>query len=526
MLQLVKLYLRVALKHILTEPVSDTDDSSDEEFDFKPPLADSKLDNVEKRTNHNRKKNSKQLLGSPGLGLLDFRGPKLIIGTKNWLFVYKLCGSINWTGKPLYLSILYKLIILAITSYILSTHYVIPFYNMKVFNENFKNPVFLFITTLSFVTMATQFVITLRENSFDLCPMYKILTTPKLCFVKEEVLHLISVGSLTFEIVLVIYSCLILSMLAKRDLAHFVNDFYLPYFLLEVFACYITHFNLMGLTFIDLYARSAFGYWLLDLKNYLEQRFTYLHWKQFRALDRSEVQSRRPRIHSLTPAAQLRDWDSSSQLLLTVDEIEASLNHMDDHLEVLRSIHKDHLLLLALNTFLANGSSFLLSYHLFADQLNYYHGLLVFLLGVNFFIFGFMSYFGDSWLYYALSSFVQTVEDEYFMQNDVLKVPDFMQTNKEFASANPSMASDHYANGARPPSIGLSSVGSNYQALQQLLLIKKKDVLFCREFLHQFESHLGTPASKMSLINHIHMVRAFITLIAAQIILNHDHTRH
>lgn len=350
--------------------------------------------------------------------------------------------------------------------------------------------------------------------------MYKILTTPKLCFVKKEVLCLIGTGSLLFELVFTIYNTLIMYMLSKPNYDQFIEDFQLPTFLSIMVSCLIIHLYMLGITFIDLYIRSAYGFWLLELKNYLGQRFTYLHQQECRSLRRSKRKLKRNgKVFKKDEKFPQSRPESSDQHSVTLDEIQADLNHMDDHLEVLRSVQGTHLLLTSLNAFLGNGGLFLLSYHLLAVQHNFYHGLLCIALSVNFILFSFLSYFGDSWLYYALSSFVQTVEDEYFMQSEGIKGPECNRSTLD-ASEVQKLSSEAAKAVVKRDS---SACSEEYQARHKLLIIKKKDVLFCREFLHQFEDHLGTPWVKLSLTAHIHLIRTFVTLIAAQIIFDYEH---
>lgn len=535
MFEFLKLYVGIVLKSILTEPVTaefgDSNNGDDEKLvrednqkaskadnRFKPSVAriSGRLADARRRTRESGRGEDEQDFNRLDTGLLDLSGPKLICGLDSWLFAYKLFGQINWTGIPVFLSILYRLLALAFMSYNLLSHILIEFYNLHVFSENIKNPIFMLISSLSFLAMVGQILVSLKVNSFDLRPMYKILTTPKLCFVKPEVLLLLGTGSLLFEVVFSAYNTLIMSMLSKPNYNKFIEEFHLPTFLVDMASCFVVHLYMLGLSFIDLYIRSAYGFWLLDLKNYLGQRFTYLHQRESLYLRRSKNKLKRDgkfRGDIGFPSAQPEGWNQHS---VTLDQIQANLNHMDDHLEVLRSVQEIHLLLTSLNAFLGNGGMFLLSYHLLAVQKNFYHGFLCLGLAANFIIFSFLSYFGDSWLFYALSSFVQTVEDEYFMQSDAVKSSE----SKKSSLKTSKLSFDGAPAAMRRSS---SARSEEHQARHQQLMIKKKDVLFCREFLHQFESHLGTAWVKLSLTDHIHMLRAFVTLIAAQIIFDHQH---
>lgn len=593
----IKLHIFVALKHILTDGdstilnsetgilESDEDDDGKENFVFNS-IDDRKtkqsqncnslnkrklspktvsISKVSKKTNY---KNSQ--ISIYGEDLLDFEGPKLIEGIKYWLYFYQITAQLNWIGKPLYVSMIYKVLVLMLVAWGITNRIVLKFYSLHIINENYRNPIFLFISGMGFITLMGQIFITFRVNLFDLCPLYKILVTPKLCFLKKEILQVLGDKCLGSYILGLLFHTILISMLASKDLTQFVNDFHIFGFLLDFYSNIVFIFMIVGLSHQDLYVRTAFGHWLLALRSHLEHRFTHLHKYQ-----RNKLRIMRAQNINSNSEQQLINLINSDEeainksfrdeyeagldgngnrknfpRLITFDMIQRNLNNMDDHLEVLRSVQISSMVLLSLNAFLVNGSLFLVSYHLLADQNNFYHGFLFLLLSLECLVVVFLCYSGDRWVYYALSSFVQTVEDEYFMQSDIKNQPETQQDKRfnigtsdntyneiEGIRRNSSIKSQQQVNNINCPEILKSGVSPMeleldasktvqscriYKA-QQMLFIRKKDVLFCREFLHQFENHLATPWSKLTFITHLHMARAFVTLIAAQIIFDHEH---
>lgn len=506
MISFMSLHVSVWLKHILDrEPtLADYEDSDSDATET--TKASRQRDDQRRGENPSTDK-----IGN-GAELLDFDGPKLSHGCKNWLAFYQLVGQINFIGRPLYVSIIYKLLICSLLFYSLIFRYLLKLYNLHLIKDTFRNPIFLFISFLAAATFMAQVLVSLHVNLFDLCPLYKILTTPKLCFVKTEVQHIIGTRSLSSFLVVQLYNTLLMSMLLTRSVDDFFNQFDLFTFLLDYYFITVFAYYLVGLTQMDLYIRLAFGHWLMALKSHLEFQFTYLHSQQRRSMRQSLAAS------GQMPTGNRQDSRSSELRkrplrLITFNEVQKNLNNMDDHLEVWRSVQIGNIVLLTLNAFLANGALFLLTYHLIADQSDYYHGCILLLLSINYIVSTFMSYSGDRWLFYALSSFVQTVEDEYFMQNDI-KISNTLSNQQEGSS---SIGGD--STSVQP----LATLESDTNMIQQLLLIKKKDVLFCREFLHQFENHLATPWSKLTLKSHLHMLRTFVTLVAAQIIFDDEH---
>lgn len=524
-MDILRLYVRVSLRHILSESSVDGGDDLDgdrEEADARASRkqetseciqaqdrVQSEIEVISKKDKVKEPRNFRKF-GSYGVELLDFSGPKLMRGLKNWFLTYKIFGVINWESQPLYFSILYKCIVFAIMGYLLVFHVVLAFYDLDIISGAFNNPIFIFICLLSFSGISMQIMLAFKVNLFDLYPMYKILTTPKLCFLTEGTLHMIGTRSLRFTILMALYQSMLVLLACKRSLNHFVEDFYLPTFLLDIYANLVLHFNLLGMTYIDLYIRTAFGHWLLALQSYLELHFTH---------------SRRNRRKSAAQVAlkALRNGgELSPDSLLTFDIIRKSLNNMDDHLEVMRSTQMGDVFLMSLNGFLGDGAAFLLAYHLLADRLNFYHGLLFLLMSVNYIYVIFLSYFGDSWIYYALTSFTQAVEDEYFMQSDIVELPvEELKVAADYPLSGPSCGSQYCLSSGKASEQSPADNSDLYMKQEQLLLIKKDDVNFCREFRDQLETHLATPWSKMTLTSHLHSLRANVSLIAAQIIFDH-----
>lgn len=510
-----KLYIRVVLRHILagrshrrkTGELIDPDSDSDDEA--KP---------VE--INGIKNKNCKRTACSNGSELLDFDGPKLISGCRRWLLLYQLIGQINWSNKPLYLSIIYKMFILTFTLYTVWSRFICSYYNNNTSEGKFRNPIFIFIWCLSVITIVIQMLHTIYVGLFNLCPLFKILTTPRLCFIREETLK--DLGDRTCTSALLFYFIIttVGSLILTKDPEGFIVNFSIMGFLCEFFGICIICYHITGICFIDFYVRSAFGHWLMALKSHLEIRFTREHLRQ-RRLRRSGASSNQAlSICSSQSLSSLKiveqddaKWQDKSPA--SFDEIQRYLNNMDDHLEVLRSIQVGTLVGISLLTFVGNGTIFLLVYNLIANQKNYYHGLLFFYLGISGIILTFVSYFGDRWIFYALSSFVQTVEDEYFMQNN----PNELAENLDPSLDRP----DDGKRVSHRDQINIEDTSSKATSGNKSFIIRKKDVLFCREFLHQFENHLATPWSKLTFKSHLHILRTFVTLMAAQIIFDLEH---
>lgn len=246
----------------------------------------------------------------------------------------------------------------------------------------------------------------------------------------------------------------------------------------------------------------------------------------------------------------IEDDSSSSKMIqfVSLDEIQKQLNNMDDHLEVLRSMQAASLVFVSLSAFFANGALFLFIYTILTTRKAYYHGTILILASINYIIVVLFCYLGDRLAYYGLSAFVQTVEDEYFLQGDIATTamapaPLHVELSRHLQrqSRQPIMTDggdNSSSTAAMESSTSVSNSNSQHynrrmlkrdqlqlqlQQQQQKLFIKRKDVLFCREFLHQFENHLATPWTKLTVKTHLHIMGTFVTLIAAQIIFDHEH---
>lgn len=557
-MEIVKLYLDCLLRPVLEKDVKlihdDEDSRASEREDPDTDFDDANEGNVKEGQNKISKEstsNKNERKQKPSDDMLDLAGPKLWNGAKFWLFFYQIIGHLNWSNQPLYLCILYKMITTIIVFYIIYIHFVKKIIALNIIDENYRNPIFIFISLLAAASSIVQSCISVFTNLFDLCPLFKIITTPKLCFINKEVQHITGTETFKGMFIFYIYNCLLMSMLVCRNLEEFLNQFSVYTFVIDIFALISALYFLVGMTHFDFYIRSTFGFWLIAMKFNLEHRFTFLHKYQRKqrlhehkisietnsSSEQNEdilVGDNRPETLS-TSALDPRPTSSLSQRRLerqfakaykfvTLDEIQKNLNNMDDHLEVWRSIQTSSLVLITLNAFLTNGGLLLLVYQLLANQGNYYHGLLLLLISVNYTIVIFFCYVGDSWISYALSSFVQTVEDEYFLQGGDESIGGLNQLNGRKSS---SVLPLDWSRSQDQPEPLEAIVGQSRRISlakqHQSLLIRKKDVLFCREFLHQFENHLATPWSKLTVKTHLHMLGTFVTLIAAQIIFDHEH---
>lgn len=438
--------------------------------------------------------------------LLDLSGPKLMSGLTHTLLFSKVVACINWTGYPLYVSILYKLLVFSLVTYRFTTGFIYKFMNLHIVSENFKNPIFLFIGFLAILTTVLQLLVNIRIQLFDLCPIFKILDSEKLCFVKRDVLERIGNRSVGAKFIVSIYHALLMCMLTCKNLDDFIDQFHFGTFVLDVFTIIVINYNLLGVGQLDFYIRSSFGHWLLALRDHMEHQFMYCH-----------------KLHSLGGQAKTISQLGPPIRLITLDEIQRCLNNMDDHLEVMREVHTVALVLLSLNSFLGNGAIFLLTFHLFADQGDYYHGFLFLLISFNYIFFIFTCYWGDSWVKYALSSLVQSIEDEYFLQNEI-------KTGNDTEPGNVGETQKLISVGLEP-SASSTTATIDKDGIQEVstetsldvVVLKKKHVLFYREFQHQFDHHLATQWSNLTFKSHLHILRAFVTLIAAQIIFDHEH---
>lgn len=522
---LIELFIQVVLRHILpgrayrsngdgaNKAFPDTESDSDEDDLNKEALSRSRIDSK-------RRSDMEKSIMSPS-EMLDFSGPKLICGYNGWLLFLQIIGQINWIGKPLYLSIIYKLIVFCIASYCLFYRLLGRLYSLTFPDGGYRNPIFIFITLAGSFTIMIQILVNVKLNLLDLCPVFKILQTPRLCFLRQDVLHKLGNQTLTVTMILHVYVAFVMNLLAAENFTELVANFSLLNFLLDCFSVGVYTYYIMGICAVDFYIRSAFGHWLMALRSHLELRFTQAHRRERRLKRSANLASRawsccsgqsrmllkraRADVELIGTKQQLED----NQPPAAFDQIQRNLNNMDDHLEVLRSIQEVSLVGISLMTFLVNGSLFLFVYNLIANQRDYYRGSVFLVLALSYIYVTFICYFGDRWVYYALGSFVQTVEDEYFMQSNMF--------NEAHAGSQSHPAQNTNSH---------EDFGANKELFhddESMLIIRKKDVLFCREFLHQFENHLATPWSQLTFKSHLHILRTFVTLMAAQIIFDHEH---
>lgn len=521
---LVRLYVQVVLRHILAvrhhhsplstfnqaQSDSDSEVDSNHDEDRRHKVSFSKV--------HAREVSRRAGSTTLPAEMLDFSGPELGTGYTGWLWFLQIIGQINWTNKPLYMCVLYKLAVLVLVNYTVLYRFAWRFYTLIFPDGHNKNPIFIFITCLATFTVFIQVLVNFKLNLFDLCPVFKILQTPRLCFLRKDILHKLGNQTLMSSLLAHIYLAIMVSLLTTNNFAEFVAEFSIVNFLLNCFSLSAFSYYIMGICNVDLYIRSAFGHWLMGLKSHLELRFTQAHRRQRRLRQLTNPPSRAWSLNSNfsqqieSPANGLLSVENQRDQLdeqppASFDEIQSYLNNMDDHLEVMRSIQEISLVGISLMTFLVNGSMFLVVYNLIVNQHDYYHGFLLLILSLSYIYFTFLCYFGDRWVYYALSSFVQTVEDEYFMQNSLLS-----DTTGSLTGPSQGASGQEQRDNSR--------LNVDCKAM---LVISKKDVLFCREFLHQFENHLATPWSQLTFKSHLHILRTFVTLMAAQIIFDHEH---
>lgn len=443
---------------------------------------------------------------------LDLSGPPLMSGFYVNLRLHVLMSHINWPNKPLYFSLIFKCMILGFMVNRIFSRVMDKIVDL-IDERDLKNPIFVFIGFLAIITTVVQFVTNSYVSTFNLGTFYKILREPKLCFIRQDILDQLGNKMTSFMVMFLIYNGILTGMLVSDNFNHFIETFDLVTLIIDIYMFGAAFYCLCGDSLIDFYIRTSFGHWVIALRDHLEKQFAYLH-----------------RQHHVTPAKT-----RSPIKMITLDEIQRSLNNMDDHLEVMRSVHSFSLVLMSLNSFLGNGGLILMTYHLISDQKNYYHGFIVFLLSTSYFGAVFLCYFGDSWLYHALGSLVQCIEDEYFLQSDIKTITTTTSTRIESTTATETTTQQR----EQEQQIMTDQVGPfseieplTEQCHEQALatidrrkthILKKKHVLFFREFLHQFENHLATPWTNLTFVSHLHILRAFVTLVAAQIIFDHEH---
>lgn len=472
------------------------------------------------RSNNNNKRKYKQMVDN----ILDLSGPRLFEGGKGWILYYQIIGQMNWIDKPFYFSLIYKLIVISSGCSIIILHHVVPLMSMSLIDSVYQNPIFIFICLSALITSTAHFWVTIYINLFKLSPLFKILTTPGLCFLPTNVQAVFGDNNLFITWIFIIYNTCLLRMLVSANLVEFVNNFSLIPFLLEVFSQSIIWYHVVGLAHFDFYIRCSFGCWLTGLKMNFENRS-----ERFRAHQKRRLAEYFNRLgHTSGQSVDLNHKISHNKLpvdeFITLDKIQTHLNNMDDHLEVWRSVQAYSMALISVNAFLNNGTLLLFAYSLLANQGNYYHGLVVLGIALNYWLVIFLCYSADQFIWYALGKFVQTVEDEYFLQgsagemeSSILRLVEcqYQQLVDSTMTTTPDVSLE-----LQPSLIGLKNKLLDEQREFQ---VKKDDVLFCREFLYQFSTHLATPWSRLNFNSHLHMLGTFVTLIAAQIIFDKEH---
>lgn len=453
--------------------------------------------------------------------IVDLSGPKLFGGTRHVLIYYQVVGLLNWIHAPLYVSLIYKIALILLASIVTIMRLMIPLMSLNLLDTVYTNPTFIFIFCLSVITSTAHFWLTIYINLFKLCPLFKIITTSKLCYISEQVQYVYGDGNLFLVFIFMVYNTCLVQMLVSTNYQQFLNDFSVGFFVLDLFSQTIIWYHIIGLEHYDSYIRYCFGSWIFGLKMNFESRF-----ERFRIYHRIQLArcfneyTERDDLDS-KESHLLAQEDTIVERFITLDEIQNHLNNMDDHLEVWRTIQAYSLALTSVNGFVNNGTLLLFAYSLLANRANYYHGLVVLAIAVNYWIVLFFCYSGDEFVYYALRKFVQSVEDEYYLQgsNDGLDRLIFDYAEDEYQQLTES-SSGEFNHELQSQLIVLTN---KLIAQHKTLLVKKENVLFCHEFVHQFNNHLATPWSRLNFNSHLHMLGTFVTLIAAQILFDEDH---
>ena len=427
--------------------------------------------------------------------MLDPSGPKMFGGVSAWLWCYQAIGQMNWLDRPLYVSLAYKLLLGLLVAYLFLFHFLLPVLEVPFLIDVIGNPAFFAVSLLAAITTVAQVLANLYINSFQLCPLMKLLTTKRLCFLSCDAQQVLGNRLLPWMIAFNIYHSIISKMATHMNLDDFIYSFNLLHLLPDLFLYIYGTYSTLGLLHIDFYVRGAFGSWLLALSDAFK--------------DRSRLTAAGPRRG------------------VTLDEIQRCLNNMDDHLEVLRSVQTVPLALLSLSAFLTNGFFIEIAYDMLANRSNNYHGTLLAFISIDYMLLVAFCYFGDSWLYYALSKLVQTIEDEYFLQDMQLYEAE-SSTNHDGGGLHQQVDDQLLGQAQRLKQVAGSTPGESVRLTRpvsnnQANSISKQNVLFCREFLHQFENHLWTPWSQLTVKKHLNMLGTFVSLIAAQIIFDREH---
>lgn len=454
-----------------------TPEESIEEGSKEKPIIERKLSKHDAYSHRSRK------------SYLSLSGPPLLDGFNNVLVGLMISGQANLVDRPFYLSLILRIFIVGL-AFVRTTQTMMKVNDLGLLNErDVHNPIFILIGILAFITSCSLIIVNVYIVTFNMGIFYKVIRKPNLCFLRRDIMRTIGEKSGSMVVVVIIIHGIATNMVRAIDLEDYVENFDVTSLLLDIYANSVAILSWVGVSFLDFYIRVCFGHWLLGLRDHLTFQFSYLR--------------QTPNIMNKPDGGTEQELPYRGKLkLISMDDIQRNLNNMDDHLELMRSSHTLSLVLITLNSFLANGAWIILGFHLLSDQKDYYHGPIILFFSFSTGLGASISYWGDSWLHHGLEKLVECIEDEYFQQSN-LSSTITEPCNRSHSDSNEAQDTDD-----------TSIIKSG---------IKKKHVLFFREFEHQFSSHLATPWSNLNLKTHLHIIRAFASLLAAQIIFKHVH---
>lgn len=453
---------------------------------------------------------------------LDLSGPALIEGVK-FRPLLNLLAFLNWNDQPFYITLLYKVFIYIYFSYRIGMT-TINYLKFNLIAD--PNPIYLLTGILFTLSSSIQicngiYVTTMKFKKIDL-----VLGQQKLCFLKKEFLETLGTSIKNLFAFIIIIQSIVIALASKQNSEQFFSETHLVSFTLDFISVLVSSLWVFGLGGMELYIRCSFGHWLLALKDHLEKQFFYLRQLELQKAVTTTIKNPEQSI------------PSNSMQIITLDQIQRCLNNMDDQLEIIRDINYIGLITCSLNCFLGIGFWLLTAYNQIHNLNDYYHGLSNIGLALNYQLLIFLSYFGDSWLHYCVKSLISCIEDEYFLQNghlnekkknknknkDMLNHESILPINNiGFAHNESGLTScDNYNNHNNLQLLD-DKLEKQQQFVSNELKSRKKHVLFFIEFQEQFSNHLGTSYSNLTFGTNIHILRAFVTLIAAQIVFDHEH---
>lgn len=533
-MNIIRLYANILLRRVMDSEADSSGGEADEEEEDDEDEEQLKEVRRPRRTKIKSKQTYKAMIGE----MLDLRGPKLFEGCEyHWLY-YQIIGLFNWLNAPFYLSVIYKLGVIALSLGVTQKRLIIPAVTSGLFDTVSKSPMFIFLAICSLITANLGPANTIYVNMFRLAPIFDTLTTPHLCYLSKDVKFQLGDSNLLQVILFVMFNNIIRYMLVVDNFSQFLNNFSFLNFALDFLCGSVTWFFIIGTTHVDFYIRNSYGCYIWAIKFNLETRFARFHkYRTRRLIECYRLSSKREETSSDTDDNTTLDEPSSGlgytffsmgvknhkkdHKFITFDEIQKSLNSMDDHLEVLRSTQTSSLMWIEINELLIMGVFALTIYSLFADEADYYHGSILVTWSVCYFVIISASYFGDEWLSHSLAKLLQSVEDEYFLQG-----------SHEDDDDEPRMVPNNFSHYICPAQVSptpeernpaMEKLIKELDFLYESLLIKRKDILFCREFLPQFEAHLATPWSRRSFKSQLNMLGTFATLITAKIVFDGEH---